>query len=282
MKNIDNNIENILKIEGVNAQGYGIIPQAVMFDDRLSPQSKAIYAYLVSYSGSGQMIFPKVTTILSHLKITKNTYYKHFKPLVDLGYIKIEKAKHYLNKNIYILSNAPKMLNYSILTSSSSGILAIDGINGKGFGFIPKLIMKDLRISIKAKALIAFFYSLVQNGYRAFPHRNTIRQIMQLSKDVYYKALNQLIDCNYITVKQRKDKKGKFSVNDYILNTNPNVENNVEINTESIPCPENYDNAESTINTQITPCHKNCDYSEINRVLKTTIIITIPVITVVL
>lgn len=81
--------------------------------------------------------------------------------------------------------------------------------------------MCDSRLSIKAKGLIAFLYSLVQAGNRAFPHRSTICIFLGLSKDSYYKALNQLIDYNYLTVRQRHTKSGRFTVNDYILNSNP-------------------------------------------------------------
>ena len=55
-------IENILEVEGVNSKGFGIISQAVMFDRDLSIPSKAIYAYFVSYTGSGRTIFPKRET----------------------------------------------------------------------------------------------------------------------------------------------------------------------------------------------------------------------------
>lgn len=164
--------------------------------------------------------------------MSKNAFYKHFRPLVENGYIKISKAKGFKNKNVYTVCNNPKKINCNIASDKEESLLTLDGINAKGFGFIPKLIMCDDRLTIKSKALIAFLYSLVQSGSRAFPHRSTICTLLGLSKDTYYKALNQLIDCNYITVKQRHTKNGRFSVNDYILNSNPT----------KTPCPENCDN----------------------------------------
>ncbi len=267
MNTYKNKIEHILEIEGVNAIGYGIISQAAMFDRDISVQSKAIYAYLVSYTGSGRTIFPKRETILADLKMSVNTFYKHFSLLVKNGYISVAKAKGFINKNVYTVCNNPTKINCSIESHKTDSLLALDGINAKGYGFIPKLIMCDNRLDVKAKALIAFFYSLVQAGGRAFPHRQTICVYLGLSKNSYYKALNQLIDCNYITVKQRHTKKGRFTVNDYILNSNPkkspcpkNCDNEKSlINTDVSPCPKNCDNTKAPINTDVSPCPKNCD-----------------------
>lgn len=213
------NVENLLEVEGINALGYGIAAQAVMFDRSISIQSKAIYAYLVSYTGAGRTIFPKVETITSHLKMSKSTFYKHFKPLVENGYINVSKAKGFKNKNVYVICNNPQKINCVIENNKSESLLMLDGINAKGYGFIPKLAMVDERLSVKAKALIAFFYSLAQSGSRAFPHRSTIYVFLGISKDTYYKALNQLIEYNYIKIKQRKTTDGRFSVNDYILSS---------------------------------------------------------------
>lgn len=267
-------IENILEIEGVNAKGYGIISQAAMFDTNLPIQSKAIYAYFVSYTGSGRTIFPKRETILSDLKMSKNAYYKYLKPLLDNGYIRISKAKGFKNKNVYTICNNPSKIKcYAAnLSSEQDSQLSLDGINANGFGFIPKLIMQDTRLSIKAKGLIAFFYSLVQAGCKAYPHRATICTFLQISKEVYYNALNQLIEYNYITVKQRQSKNGRFSVNDYILNSNPCQENKdinkTEKNTDNSPCPENCDITDNGLNSEILPCLENEDIIEKDRVRK--------------
>lgn len=257
MNTYKNKIEHILEIEGVNAIGYGIISQAAMFDRDISVQSKAIYAYLVSYTGSGRTIFPKRETILADLKMSVNTFYKHFSLLVKNGYISVAKAKGFINKNVYTVCNNPTKINCSIESHKTDSLLALDGINAKGYGFIPKLIMCDNRLDVKAKALIAFFYSLVQAGGRAFPHRQTICVYLGLSKNSYYKALNQLIDCNYITVKQRHTKKGRFTVNDYILNSNP----------KKSPCPKNCDNTNHRVSKiETLPCPQNCDNNNITSI----------------
>ena len=280
MKKYENHeIENILEVEGVNAEGYGITSQAIMFDRDISIIGKSIYAYLCSYLGAGRTSFPKVKTILADLKISENTFYKHFKPLFENGYIKKSKAKGYLNRNVYTICNSVSKLKVPMLESKEEDSqLAIDGINASGYGFIPKLIMKDNRLTAKAKALIAFLYSIAQADCCAYPHRTTICTFLKISKTVYYNCLNQLIECNYITVKQRHNKGGQFSVNDYILNSNPIIrekpcpnscgyeENG--LNNEVEPCPNSCGYEENGLNSGIAPCPNSCGYGEDNRVRK--------------
>lgn len=103
--------ENLLLVEGVNAQGYGTIPKLVMKDRRLTPQAKAIYAYFCSYAGCGSTAFPKVSQIMYDLNISNKTYYKHFDLLTEFGYITVVKIKKKGNKfdnNVYKLNTNPK------------------------------------------------------------------------------------------------------------------------------------------------------------------------------
>ena len=99
---------NILEVEGINAQGFGIIAKMVMLDQRLTIEAKAIYSYFCSYAGGGSTAFPSVSKIVYDLKISKDRYYKHFKLLVECGYITIRqtKDKGKFANNIYrIMSN---------------------------------------------------------------------------------------------------------------------------------------------------------------------------------
>ena len=91
-------------------KGYGLIPKSIMIDTNLSIEAKAIYAYLASYSGSGNKSFPGVETMLYHLDISKKRYYKYRKELIDNGYIKIEQTRETTEKglsvrgkNVYVL-----------------------------------------------------------------------------------------------------------------------------------------------------------------------------------
>ena len=99
---------NILEVEGINAQGFGMIAKMVMLDQRLTIEAKAIYSYFCSYAGGGSTAFPSVSKIVYDLKISKTRYYKHFDSLVECGYITIRqtKDKGKFANNIYrIMSN---------------------------------------------------------------------------------------------------------------------------------------------------------------------------------
>lgn len=44
-------VADILRVEGIMAQGYGLNPKIVMRDKRLTPEAKCIYSYLCSFAG---------------------------------------------------------------------------------------------------------------------------------------------------------------------------------------------------------------------------------------
>jgi len=98
--------KDIIQVQGINSQGYGIIPKMVMQDKRLTIQAKAIYGYFCSYAGAGKTAFPKQTKILADLKISRNSYYTHFNLLKEFGYIETMQEKNEdgsFSRNIYTL-----------------------------------------------------------------------------------------------------------------------------------------------------------------------------------
>lgn len=253
--------KNLLKLEGVRAKGYGIVGKAVLLDTELSIVSKAIYCYLASYTGAGSTIFPSRDKILHDLNLSKNGYYRHYNALIEHGYIKIEKMRGYKNRNIYILVENPAKIktDFPVGTNKNESKLKMAGIYIHGYGFIPKMIMTDTRLSIKAKGLIAYFYVLASCGNICFPNRRNIQFHLGIGQRAYYNALHQLIELDYISMTQRKDKNGKFSVNDYMLNNMPDpcsknsilsCEQNESLPNE--PCMQNEDNTEK-------PCVQNED-----------------------
>ena len=100
---------NILEVEGINAQGFGMIAKMVMLDQRLTIEAKAIYSYFCSYAGGGSTAFPSVSKIVYDLKISKDRYYKHFKLLVECGYISVRENKDNgkFANNIYLIMSNP-------------------------------------------------------------------------------------------------------------------------------------------------------------------------------
>lgn len=98
--------KDIIQVQGINSQGYGIIPKMVMQDKRLTIQAKAIYGYFCSYAGAGKTAFPKRSKILADLKVSVNTYYRHFNLLKEYGYIEVTQEKDndgFFDRNIYTL-----------------------------------------------------------------------------------------------------------------------------------------------------------------------------------
>lgn len=100
---------DLLRVEGINAKGFGTIPKTVMKDPRLTLQAKGIYAYFCSYAGSGNRVFPSRNTILRDLGINVTTYYKHFNLLKICDYIRVQQQKREgaFAFNIYTLVVCP-------------------------------------------------------------------------------------------------------------------------------------------------------------------------------
>lgn len=243
--------------ENLYAKGFGIIPQEVMFDVTLSVKSKALYAYFCSFSGSGHSVYPSRETILADMNISKEVYYNALNPLIEAGYIKIEKAKGFINKNVFVISNTPTTVNCTpaMLEDTEKSTLSFEGINANGFGIIPKMVMCDNELTITAKALLAFFYSLAASGACVFPKRSIILNSLGISKTTYYKALDLVIERGYAKVTTRRSKNGRFAINNYILTENPQ------------PCPKNPDNVRTKEKCHFSPCPKKPD-NENDRVLK--------------
>ena len=103
-------------------------------------------------------------------------------------------------------------------------ILKFEGIMSGGFGIAPRIVMRDHRLSIEAKAIYAYFQSFAGNRESAFPARDTILNELSISKTRYYKYLNQLIEYDYIRV-EREEKDGWKGRNIYVIVSNPESDN---------------------------------------------------------
>ena len=286
-------IKKALEEEGVYAYGFGHIAKAAMFDRDLSCVAKGIYAYFCSYTNAKNTAYPKLSTILTDLNIDKKTYYKHFEQLVENGYITVKKSEKYKKKNVYTINEYVKKVNCELAEDEESeSVLIVDGIKAHGYGTVPKLAMIDKRLTIKAKALMAFLLSLTGAGKRAFPRRDAICMKLSVNKNTYTSMMNELIRYGYIKVTQRRTRHGNFSINDYHFEVNPVeieelivlessdvdnsaiVENNVEnCGKEEISIQENefstsFNNAKNGLNSGFSPCPKNSPLFEEHRVPK--------------
>lgn len=94
-----------LRLIGVMAQGYGIIPKLVMRDRDLTAEAKAVYAYICSYSGAGNSAFPSMELMSHDLGMSDKRLRKHRNMLVEKGYLIVEQERHGtgFKNNIYTL-----------------------------------------------------------------------------------------------------------------------------------------------------------------------------------
>ncbi len=113
--------------------------------------------------------------------------------------------------------------------SDHSDILQVEGINSKGFGILPKLVMQDRRLSCTAKAIYGYFCSFAGAGKQAFPRVTRIMADLGLCKTAYYRHFNQLRDLGYIMAQQER-RNGKLTHNIYTLMQT--------VQGADIPCPK--------------------------------------------
>lgn len=104
-----------IAFEGIKSAGYGLIPRMVMEDPRVSAKSKALYAYLASYTGGGKSAFPEVKKTLYFLQISHSTYKTLLKELVNVNYVVVtqRRVNGRMGVNDYYLVTNPSMSNAS-------------------------------------------------------------------------------------------------------------------------------------------------------------------------
>ncbi|BBA50791.1 hypothetical protein FV113G1_11400 [Fusobacterium varium] len=114
---------NEIKVKGVYKEGYGFIAKKTMRDRSLNVISKAIYAYICSYTGKGYNAFPSQKLISADLGINKGTLVKYIKELKDNGYITViqHKEKGKFAQNLYTINILPHMvLPYMVATDTET------------------------------------------------------------------------------------------------------------------------------------------------------------------
>ncbi|MCY0892603.1 MAG: helix-turn-helix domain-containing protein [Acidibacillus sp.] len=111
-------------------------------------------------------------------------------------------------------------------------ILQIEGVNAKGYGIIPKMVMKDVRLTMEAKAIYSYFCSYAGAGTQAFPSVPLILKDLNTSEKRYYRHFALLKKFGYIKTEQIK-KEGKFAHTVYTLCTHPTPSSRFDCTEES-------------------------------------------------
>lgn len=93
--------------------GYGVVYQDVMRNSSLSPEAKAIYAYLSSIAGSEDSCYPSVETMQKELCMSKNRLMKHMGQLIDSGVVEKlrEKSGNIYGHNVYRVTHETEVTN---------------------------------------------------------------------------------------------------------------------------------------------------------------------------
>ncbi len=87
--------------------------QEVMRNGNISPEAKAIYAYLSSIAGSGDSCYPSVETMQKELCMGKNRLMKHMGQLITFGVVeKVRERKgNIYGRNIYRITHEVEVSN---------------------------------------------------------------------------------------------------------------------------------------------------------------------------
>ena len=258
-------IEDLLKFEGIECKGFGVLPKFVMRDVDLGIGAKGLYAYYCSLAGSEIVAFPRRETILRQLKINKETFYRYQEELIREGYISVQQIREksqLFGANVYTLVQNPKKLQMTRIdqeVKEGYDFAYYAGLKSHGYGIIPRIVMQDPRLDIKAKAIYAYYVVYTGAGRMSYLRRELILQHLGISKNTYGKYMQQLVILDYMAIQQRTDQRGRFASNTYILRNNPGLQVRSETEIKDmdkslIPCPKKPDTDKSP-----APCPKKPD-----------------------
>lgn len=225
--------EDILRVEGVKAKGFGVVPKVVMRDRDLSVFAKAIYAYFCSLSGKGNSAFPGRDLILNSLKISKDAYYSGLKELTEQGYIVVEQENAGgrgvgFRRNVYtIVARPKKYANADDLDTDTVTLyqkIMRHGLDAAGYGIIPYAVMSDERIRSQPKAVYAYISSMVCSQHQIELDPNIIAYDLNVKElKTVQRAIKKLRELNYVDV-ARVHLDGRFAQNCYYINSTPDVD----------------------------------------------------------
>lgn len=221
-----NRLNDEIRIRGVMRQGFGQLAKIVMLDRDLTIEAKGIYAYFVSYTGAGcSTAFPSRDRILHDLKVSKDTYYKHFNLLLANGYISVEQQKDSrFCRNIYTVENCPEKFSTfaqgegDAFCKAAYDVRYHGDISAAGYGNVPKSVMTDTSLSLQAKALYAYLCVWTGQDMNSTPSRDIVLYHLDITHSTYNKYIRQLLDMNYVT-RTTVTAAGRFSGIMYHLNT---------------------------------------------------------------
>lgn len=207
---------DIIRVRGIMSKGFGQISKFVMMNPKLSIGAKGVYGYFVSYTGGGNnTAFPGRDKIVYDLGVTKDTYYKYLKELLESGLITVTQQNcqspnnRGFQRNIYTIELYPEEL-----ISKSAGEKGIDQaletvkaaghIAAAGYGNVPKEVMTNPDISIQAKGVYSYISSFSGTDFKASPLKDVAAYHMNVSSGSYNKYCLELEEAGYVSRYQEK------------------------------------------------------------------------------
>ncbi|EOT2917642.1 TPA: helix-turn-helix domain-containing protein [Clostridium perfringens] len=150
--------------------------------------------------------------------------------------------------------------------NNANNFIQINGIMSQGYGFSPKAVMRDTRLTIEAKAIYAYMSSFAGAGLNSFPSVKLQLSELCISEKRYYKHRKLLEDLGYITIKQTRTKleSGKV-VNDkniYTLEQFPTPKPKKEIQKDKIKTNNKNNISENSQNDSADKNGINTTFSE--------------------
>lgn len=109
------------------------------------------------------------------------------------------------------------MANVGEIHSELSERLQTEGVDYKGYGIIPKLVMTDPNLELVCKSIYAYLCSYAGGGDTAFPGRDKIVSDLVINKDTYHKYLQLLKDSGYIEVRIERNEQWVHGHNIFVL-----------------------------------------------------------------
>ena len=224
-------IETVLQMDGIMAKGYGVVAKVPMRDTELKIKDKGLYAYLCALSGGGVRTWPSRSKILADLQIGKEAFYNSLERLIALGYLsKTSRRLHgdsgMWTRTVYTIELNPKGRSCAEeeRMDDDGGTLTVEGMLGDGWGFAPRLVMTDPRLSIREKALYAYILTYAAVGKVAYPKVETIRYHLGISPQSYRDMMQQLCHLGYIVRRRRRLANGRLGCYDYYISHKPTID----------------------------------------------------------
>lgn len=216
-------IRDEIQVKGVGCMGHGSLAVVIMFCRLLSLYAKAIYAYMVSYTGAGHnTLYPGRDRILAELKISKSAYYDALSELTSNGLITITKIPSPPDKNnpnhnktphnLYTVEDYCALIDdididkcSNIYADKLALVRKHNSIYAGGYGDVHRAVMIDTRIKAPTKGVYAFFACSSASKNEIVMRPEDVAYYLDISDSTLQKHVKKLVSLGYMSVYQHRN-----------------------------------------------------------------------------